>query len=154
MNIRLYESTDFDQIKRLFYDTVHGISSKDYTQEQLQAWASADNDYERMQQSLANSKAYVAEQDDLMIGFGNITADGYIDYLYTHRDWQGKGVATQILEKLEDDARKRGLKKIHTHASIIARPFFQKRGFTMIQENKIERMGQQLVNYVMTKELS
>ena len=39
MMLRDYTKTDCAQLARLFYDTVHTVNAKDYTQEQLAAWA-------------------------------------------------------------------------------------------------------------------
>lgn len=37
--IREYEEKDLSSIIKLFYDTVHFINIKDYTQEQVNVWA-------------------------------------------------------------------------------------------------------------------
>lgn len=39
MEIRRYKSVDLRQISRLFYETVHAVNIKDYTKEQVNAWA-------------------------------------------------------------------------------------------------------------------
>lgn len=47
MFIRNYESTDCKELAELFYNTVHTINAKDYTKEQLDAWASGQVDLEK-----------------------------------------------------------------------------------------------------------
>ncbi|MEO3216062.1 MULTISPECIES: hypothetical protein [unclassified Romboutsia] len=44
MKIREYKSSDCDKIADLFYNTVHFINAKDYTQEQLNVWATGNID--------------------------------------------------------------------------------------------------------------
>ena len=39
MTIREYRSSDLREIVELFYDTVHTVNARDYTPEQLNAWA-------------------------------------------------------------------------------------------------------------------
>lgn len=39
MQIREYRTSDCKQLAELFYDTVHSINAKDYTEEQLNVWA-------------------------------------------------------------------------------------------------------------------
>ena len=39
MRIRSYHSDDCQAILSLFYETVHRINRRDYTQEQIEAWA-------------------------------------------------------------------------------------------------------------------
>lgn len=83
-----------------------------------------------------------------MIGFGDIDNTGYLDHLFVHTNYQRKGVATAICNKLEQAAQG----KIVTHASITAKPFFEKRGYKIIKEQQVERKGIFLINFVMEKE--
>ena len=46
MIIRKYVSTDWRQLADLFYETVHSVNAKDYTSEQLYAWADGSADLE------------------------------------------------------------------------------------------------------------
>ncbi len=41
---------------------------------------------------------------------------------------------------------------ITTHASITARPFFEKRGYRPVKEQQVERKGILLTNYVMVRD--
>lgn len=50
------------------------------------------------------------------------------------------------------DCGKNVSKKIITHASITARPFFEKRGYRVVKEQQVNRQGILLINYVMEKE--
>ena len=76
-----------------------------------------------------------------------IDETGYLDRLYVHTDYQGKGIATAICNRLEWAVRK----DIVTHASITARPFFEKRGYKVVKEQQVERQGIFLTNFVMIK---
>lgn len=60
---------------------------------------------------------------------------------------QGKGVATALCDRLEQVCA--GV--ISTHASITAKPFFEKRGYRVIREQQVERQGVALTNFVMEK---
>ena len=39
MIIRPYQPEDCEALARLFYETVHTVNAKDYTEQQLNAWA-------------------------------------------------------------------------------------------------------------------
>ncbi len=39
MIIRKYKNEDCDSVANLFYETVHSVNAKDYSAEQLSAWA-------------------------------------------------------------------------------------------------------------------
>ena len=62
----------------------------------------------------------VAVDDEIIVGFGDIDETGYLDRLYVHVDYQGKGIATSICNQLEQAVKG----DITTHASITAKPFF------------------------------
>ena len=148
MIIREYKSSDCEALTELFYDTVHFINCRDYTQEQIDVWATGEVDLKKWNASLLEHDSLVAMEDGLIVGFGDIDRTGYLDRLYVHKDYQGRGVATAICEKLENSVN---VKKIVTHASITAKPFFEKRGYVSVKEQEVFRQGISLKNYVMEK---
>ena len=79
--------------------------------------------------------------------FGDIDKTGYLDRLFVYKDYQRKGVATAICDRLEKAVQK----KVITHASITARPFFEKRGYKVTKEQQVERQGIVLANFAMEK---
>ena len=148
MVIRDYEPQDCGELAELFYNTVHTVNAKDYTKEQLDVWATGKVDLEKWDQSFREHYSVVAVDGKIIIGFGDIDKTGYLDRLYVHTDYQGKGVAAAICDRLEQKASGR----IITHASITARSFFEKRGYKIIREQQVERLGIYLTNFIMEKE--
>lgn len=151
--IRRYESQDIEEILTLFYETVHTVNAKDYTVEQLQVWAPLEVDKERFETSLSKHYTLVSVHEHQIVGFADLREDGYLDRLYVHHLYQGQGIATQLLQALESYANEMGLKQLVTHASITARPFFEKRGFEVKKEQQVLRGDQVLTNYQMEKSL-
>lgn len=92
----------------------------------------------------------VALENSIIIGFGDITEDGYLDHLYVHRDYQKRGAATAICDMLEENAEG----TITTHASLTAKTFFEKRGYKAVRKQQVERHGVLLTNFVMEKKRS
>lgn len=86
MFIRKYESTDCKELAELFYNTVHTINAKDYTKEQLDAWASGQVDLEKWDQSFQEHFTVVAVENGIIVGFGDIDTTGYLDRLYIHKN--------------------------------------------------------------------
>jgi len=148
MVIREYQPSDCRILAELFYNTVHTVNAKDYTKAQLDAWATGNVDLEKWDRSFKEHYSVVALEDEMIIGFGDIDKTGYLDRLYVHSDFQGRGVACAICDWLEQAVKGR----IVTHASITAKPFFEKRGYKVVKEQKIERQGIFLTNFVMEKE--
>lgn len=148
--IREYLPSDCKYLAELFYQTVHSINAKDYTDEQLNVWATGNVDLKEWNQSLSGHFSLVAIKDGIIAGFGDIDKTGYLDRLYVHKDYQNQGIATAICDKLEHAF---GVSKITTHASITAKPFFLHRGYNIIREQQVIRADIPLTNYIMEKPL-
>ena len=54
---------------------------------------------------------------------------GYVCNMYTADEYRGRGIAGALMEKLEDEARRRGLTKLVLHASKMGRIAYAKNGF-------------------------
>lgn len=194
MYLRKYTPSDCAALAALFYETIHTVNARDYPQEQLDAWADGHVDLDAWNESFLAHNTYVAVQecvgaDDidsrasdstdtapgktggspanaLIIGFGDMDDTGYLDRLYVHKDYQGRGVATAICDRLEEDfclsrgqllqnsaMQKRKNDTFTTHASITARPFFEKRGYTVVKAQQVVRKGISIRNYIMRKRI-
>lgn len=143
MTLRPYRSDDCPALAALFYDTVHTVNARDYTPEQLDAWADGQVDLTAWDASFLAHTTLVAEAEGAIVGFADLAEDGYLDRLYVHKDWQGRGVATALCDALS------GAKL--THASLTARPFFEQRGWQVVKEQQVERRGVLLTNFVMER---
>lgn len=152
MLIRKYKPEDCESTIILFYETVHNINSKHYSKDQLDVWATGKIDSEDWNKSFLEHYTLVAEEDGDLVGFGDIF-ENYLDRLYVHKDYQNRKIATKIVEQLENYARENNQTNVITHASITAKPFFEKRGYALVREQKVERQGIFLKNFVMKKML-
>lgn len=121
MWIREYKPTDCERMAELFYNTAHSVNSKDYTEEELNAWATGRVDLQEWNQSFLKHKTVVVIENDEIVGFGDIDDSGYLDRLYVHKDYQG------------------------------VKTFFQHRGYHIVKEQKVIRQGIALINYIMEK---
>lgn len=152
MEIRKYTSNDLTELLDLFRNTVRTVNSRDYTHKQIAAWV-GNIDERRWDSSLNAHYSLVAVIDGKIVGFGDIDDLGYLDRLYVHAEHQRKGTATAICNRLEQYALAVNAARIVTHASITAKPFFEKRGYMVIKEQQVERAVVLLTNYVMEKNM-
>ncbi|WP_342440139.1 GNAT family N-acetyltransferase [Paenibacillus sp. FSL L8-0436] len=154
--IRKFRLSDIEQIVTLFYETVHSVNKKDYSEQQLDAWAD-NNDRETRQnawkESLSSHISYIVQLNDSIIGFADMSPEGYLDKLFTHKDFQGQGIASGLLKVLEAEARSLGLVQVTADASITAKSFFEHHGYRSVQMQAVERKGVILHNFKMIKEL-
>jgi putative acetyltransferase len=96
MIVREYRKSDLPEISRLFYNTVHQINSRDYTPEQIAAWAGEIKDELFWQEHFNSYLVYVVEANHIIVGFTNFKTTGYIDCFYVHHQWQGQGVGFHL----------------------------------------------------------
>lgn len=150
MIIRKYKPSDCGYLAELFYDTVHSVNAKDYTDEQLKAWATGNVALEDWNKSFLSHFTVVAHEHDVITGFGDMDKTGYLDHLFVHKDYQNQGIATAICNELEQAFEGN---KVTTHASITAKPFFEKRGYKVVKKQEVERNGILLTNFIMEKEM-
>ncbi len=155
MEIRTYRQEDIKDIAELFYNTVHTVNAADYTEKQLDAWADGNIDLSAWNRSFQEHMTLVAVMPSdkangtqQIVGFADMDSTGYLDRLYVHKDFQRHGIASELCDRLEQAAN---VENFTTHASITAKPFFEKRGYQVMCVQQVERKGVLLTNYVMKK---
>lgn len=153
MEFREYKNTDLHAVMDLFYVTVHEVNKNDYSEEQLDAIAPKDANKYHWEKSLEKNHTIVVEEDDKLIAFGNIGKTGYLDRLYVHPDYLRKGIASKLVEELEEYAKKHGSHVINVTSSITSKAFFESKGYAVIEEQINERRGERLLRYLMEKKI-
>jgi putative acetyltransferase len=149
----LAKETDIPEITDLFYNTIQFVNIKDYTQEQVDDWSYWHSAMDKWQHGIWNDFFIKAVDGENIIGFGSIREDGYLDYLFTHKDYQHRGVGRGLFEKIERHAVAKGHKSIYADVSITARRFFENLGFELEREQLKKSHYLELVNYRMRKAL-
>ncbi|WP_391119802.1 GNAT family N-acetyltransferase [Psychrobacillus sp. L3] len=156
MELYKFNTLDTEEIVSLFYETVHSVNSKDYSQSELDAWAPRNEKEFKVKswkESLGQNITYVAKVNNKIVGFSDLTQSRQLDRLYVHKEYQGKGIATALVDMLESQAKKLNLLEIDTEPSITAKPFFEQRGYKVICTQIVERIGVNLTNYQMIKKV-
>ena len=149
--IREAKQEDLDQIMKLYHETVIEINSKDYDEEQIRVWSDVSDGNHNFPRKITEQNFYVAEFENKITGFGSVTDDGYLDYMYVHKDFQRKGVAKKILFEIEKKANELNIAKITSHVSITARGFFEKHGYEKESDHIDKHKGVEFINFVMVK---
>ncbi|WKT00761.1 GNAT family N-acetyltransferase [Gallibacterium salpingitidis] len=150
-SLRKYQEADCVLLADLFFRSIHTTCQNDYSQEQLNAWANGKVDLTEWHHSFCEHYTVVAALDNgVIVGFGDIDINGYLDRLFVHPDYQRQGIATAICNKLESVVK---VETLSVYASITAQRFFEKRGYVTIKSQSVARKGILLRNYLMEKRL-
>lgn len=151
LKIRLFESQDAEQIAQLFHETVREVNIQDYSSNQVKVWAPDDIYFRNWVEVCSSRFTFVADDEGIIAGFGELETDGHIDCFYCHKNYQRRGVGSQIYQAIEAKANELSLSRLFVEASITAKPFFQRQGFSVVKEQEVTRRGETFINYVMEK---
>jgi putative acetyltransferase len=154
VTLRMYRPEDAPALLTLFRDTIRRVNSRDYTPEQVRAWASDDIDPQAWADRFAGRFVAVAEEAGWSVGFADLEASGHIDRVFVSADHQGRGVARLLLSAVVAEAQRRGVARLFLEASITARPFFESQGFVVLTPQVVTLRGVEFVNYRMERALT
>lgn len=79
ITLREVSSSDLEYLVAFFRETVHTVNAKDYTQDQVMAWAPTHVHHSHPRwQSLLTNITVVAEISGVIVGFADVTHEGYL----------------------------------------------------------------------------
>ncbi|MBD0277694.1 MAG: GNAT family N-acetyltransferase [Flavisolibacter sp.] len=89
MHIRQANPDDVVQLRELYFNTITTINAKDYTPEQITAWAATAYRTGSLLRKIRKQYFLVAEwENHQIIGFASLDDSGCLDMLYVHKDFQ------------------------------------------------------------------
>ncbi|WP_286967851.1 GNAT family N-acetyltransferase [Flavobacterium sp. UBA4854] len=145
--------SDLEEMQKLFAETIQSVCKSDYNSEQIEVWVSGAKNKTRWIEVIEKRLVLLAIIENQITGFGTLKDKNYIDFFYIHKDFQRQGIADKILKELELEAKNQHSKIITSDISITAKPFFEKKGYIVKTEQRNIRLGVELINYKMEKEL-
>ncbi|WP_297284543.1 GNAT family N-acetyltransferase [Bacteroides sp.] len=155
ITIRVALNTDIEEIQSLYRNTVLVINRRDYSQAEVEDWASCGDDLSKIEDMIKTHYFIVAvNRQSEIVGFSSITSQGYLHSMFVHKDFQGKGIATMLLEEIERYAITAGIVRITSEVSLTARPFFEKKGYVVEGEQKRKANQLSLTNFRMAREVA
>jgi len=152
--IRQYQNGDEQYLREMFFNTIRQVNIKDYTLNQVIAWAPESYDEAQWKSRIQAISPFIALLDDKIVGYSDVQNDGYIDHFFCHSEYQGKGIGKTLMQTLFNSASEKGLSRLYSHVSITAKPFFEHFGFKVVKPQQVEIRGEVLTNYVMEKRMS
>ncbi len=79
IQVRRYKEGDAKFLSQIYYNTIHIVNAKDYSKEQLDAWApwSSMQDCSRWEENLEKIKPFVALIDETIFCFAEFEPNGH-----------------------------------------------------------------------------
>ena len=146
--------SDAVELKNLFQNTVLAINRRDYSQAEVEDWASCGDNLSNIEDMIKTHYFIVAvNQQSEIVGFSSITPQGYLHSMFVHKNFQGEGIATMLLNEIEQYVITNGIIRITSEVSLTARPFFEKKGYIVEEEQKRKANQLALTNFWMAKQV-
>lgn len=139
MKIRLYKDEDAAEVARLHRNTIRHVNNQDYSPETIAVW-SGKTSAKKFRDSADKCVRFVAVENEKIVGYADHSLEGEFWGLYVHKDYQKKGVGSQLLQKTETSLRDSGFSDITIKSTLTAKEFYQKQGYTFVK-NDVHRMG-------------
>jgi putative acetyltransferase len=150
--IQEYDCNDAQDLANIYYHTIHHINSKDYSKEQINAWAPPSSlEATHWAKKWGEIIPIVAKIDDKAVGFVEFESNGHIDCFYVHHEYQGCGVGSSLMKEVFNQANILMLKRVLAEVSITAKPFFSKKGFKTVKKQNVKLGETTLTNFLMEK---
>jgi putative acetyltransferase len=155
VTMRAYVAADAEPLAAIFYASVREAGRRDYSAEQVAAWAPAPPSLERVRARAGDGRVLLVAVNTRgePVAYGDLEADGHIDHLFCRPDVVGTGVASRLYDELEAVARRQGLRRLYVEASEAARRLFLRKGFSIVRRRDFAIHGVAIHNYAMAKAL-
>lgn len=154
MEIRLFRAGDEHALHSVFLSAVHELASKNYTPEQIQAWAPRDLDQGLWADRMQGIRPFVVVASGEIVAYADIQSSGYIDHFFVAAAHARQGVGSMLMEHIHKTARERAIRSLTSGVSLTAQPFFEKFGFAIVEQRMPVIRGVVVPNARMRKTLT
>lgn len=152
MQVRAMIEGEADALGRIMYDAIQNGRGS-YDAAQRNAWLNAPNAGTAWAARLSAQQVWVAEASGRPVGFITLWSGGHVDLAFVAASAQGSGVFSALYHALEAAAVAQRVVRLWTHASVMAQPVFEAKGFHVIRHETVERCGATLARAEMEKTL-
>jgi len=152
--IRAYQATDAARLACLYKRSVLHYGPQAYSADQVRVWAGTVCAEKIAARSIDGRFVVVAaDVADNILGWGDLEADGHINFLYSAPEACGRRVGSTLYGALEQHARARSMPRLFVEASELAKHLFTRRGFVFLRRNDLTVEGIAIHNFSMEKRL-
>lgn len=152
IRIRRYVRGEEAALFDVFYTAVHVVASRDYTTEQVQAWAPRDLDAALWRDKIRSINPFVAELDRELVGYADVQPNGYIDHFFVSGSHPRKGIGSLLMQRILREAKALEISTLSSDVSRTAQPFFEMFGFILVEQRSRMLRGVTIPNALMQRD--
>lgn len=153
MLVRRFCAGDEDDLWHVYHSAIHLIAARDYSREQVDAWAPESVDRDLWRRRMEGINPFVVESDQVIVGYADVQATGYIDHFFVSGHFPRRGVGALLMRTLHEEAHRSGLVELTSDVSRTAQAFFARFGFTVVEQRSPVLRGVVVPNAFMRKVL-
>ena len=151
MELKQITKKDQLKLKEVYFDSVSSIDENIYTKDQKFAWASQAWENFEFDKSLLKGIGSKLICNNKIIGFATRYPENRLSLFYVRGNYKRKGFGTIILNSIEREALKSGIKKLNTEASLISYKLLLKRNWKIYRKEKVKIKDLMFERYRMFK---
>lgn len=154
MHIRPFHPGDEPALHSVYHSAVHRLASKNYTPEQIQAWAPIDLDQNIWAKRMQSIQPFVVESAGEILAYADVQSSGYIDHFFVAAPHARQGIGSLLMNHLQSVAHAQAIAALTADVSRTAQPFFAKHGFIIVEQRLPVVRGVVIPNALMRKTLT
>ena len=153
IQIRQATLEDLKDITSIFRDTIRAVNSKDYSEKQIDVWASGADDLHEWTDRIENLYFLIAEFKNQIAGFAYLKDGFNLEGLFVHKDFQRRTIGSKLLRIMESRASVNGYEVIKSDISTTSFDFFDSHYYEVEKKHKKNYKGLAFENYLVYKDL-
>lgn len=134
VQIRKFRPGEEPALFGVYHSAIHLVASRDYTQEQVRAWAPEDLDPELWVRRIRGMDPFVAEANGEVVGYADLQPNGYIDHFFVSGLHARRGIGSALMGHILGEAARREIAELTSDVSRTAQPFYEKFGFVVVEQ--------------------
>lgn len=154
--VRSLQRADWPQVLEAYADAVQTLALPYYRPEQIHAWAHHPLNNPSFDATLERGFGLVGTTSDRpasVEAFALLDPADRLALLYCRGRSSRKGLATRLVQSLEQQARRLGQTRLRTEASQLSRPLLERLGWVVDGEEEILFAGVPFVRWRMSRSL-
>ena len=149
--MRLIQPTDSALLREIYVDAIQTQAAQAYSPDQIRAWANLAWLPGLLDRILEEGQGWISGIDD---GFAIRYPSNRLSMLYCRGRSSRQGHGTALVQAIECDAQRMGIKRLQTEASLLSLPMLEQRGWMMLTPEPFTIAGVPFVRFQMEKTLS
>ena len=151
--IRNFQLGDEAALRVVFESAIHQVAIRDYTVDQVDAWAPRQFDPALWAARIQGIAPFVVERKGVIIAYADVQPNGYIDHFFVAAAYNGQGVGRRLMERIHERSDEMNIAELTSDVSRTAQPFFKHFGFEVVAYKVKEVRGVKMAYAAMRKSL-